>query len=84
MGRPYLRRLRELHKSLCQEQDMARRVDLLDRMLFVIEAQLRSYNLDNVPTASHSQTEAAERASKNEQGVVGNPPSAEYSTRYCD
>jgi hypothetical protein len=78
MARPYLQRLRELHKRLRQEQDISRRVEILDRMLFVIEAQLRSHNRDEASIDFHEETRAIDVIRRTEQEAAGIPPLARY------
>jgi hypothetical protein len=43
----YLDRVRELHKELSLARDSVARVEILDRMLFVIEAQSRAWKLQD-------------------------------------
>ena len=43
----YLDRVRELHKQLSLARDSVTRVEILDRMLFVIEAQTRAWKLQD-------------------------------------
>jgi hypothetical protein len=43
----YLDRVRELHKELSLARDSVARVEILDRMLFVIEAQSRAWKLQH-------------------------------------
>ena len=43
----YLDRVRELHKELSLARDLVTRVEILDRMLFVIEAQTKAWKLQD-------------------------------------
>lgn len=73
MARPYLQRLRELHESLAREPSRLKRLDILDRMLFVIEAQLRSYNLDKASSDFDGPVGAIDVTCRNEQGEATQP-----------
>ena len=73
MARPYIQRLRELHRSLAKEQNLLKRLDILDRMLFVIEAQVRLYNLDKTSSDFHGQTDALEMTRRDEEGPSAQP-----------
>jgi len=44
---PYLDRVRELHKELSLARDAVTRVEILDRMLFVVEAQSLAWKLQD-------------------------------------
>jgi hypothetical protein len=43
---PYLERLRQLRLELFRERDLEKREEILDRMLFVLEAQIRARKLE--------------------------------------
>lgn len=43
---PYLERVRQLRLELFQERDLEKRQELLDRMLFLLEAQARARRQD--------------------------------------
>jgi hypothetical protein len=43
---PYIERLRGLRQELLRERHFQRREEILDRMLFVLEAQIRARKLE--------------------------------------
>lgn len=48
MSIPYIERLRQLRLELLRERDLENRQEILDRMLFVLEAQIRARKLEEV------------------------------------
>ena len=66
----YLDRVRELHKDFCLARDSATRLEILDRLVFVIEAHSRAWKLQNAspdllsPTAGHSSLDGGTGSTK--------------------
>ena len=66
MSIPYIERLRQLRLELFQERDLEKREEILDRMLFVLEAQIRARKVeegDNGPKSKPIVRRRAERIS---------------------
>jgi hypothetical protein len=51
---PYLERLRQLRADFFDEHNLEKRQEILDRMLFVLEAQIRARKLDELESKRKS------------------------------
>jgi hypothetical protein len=51
---PYIERLRQLRLDLFRERKLEKRQEILDRMLFVLEAQIRARKLEELDSKPKS------------------------------